>query len=92
MSLDLDNPPIYDYLVKDSMYYMSDAWVNWITTLVQTLTDYLSQNGIFLPNLTNNQIGQIQSPVNGQLLYNITVDAPQFYQSSSNSWRTVSFT
>lgn len=91
MPTDIDGLPLYDRIMNNSGY-LSNIWCSSLSTLIDTLTGYLSQNGIFLPNLTTIQRNQIQNPQNGQLIYNTTVDAPQFYQISSASWRTISFT
>lgn len=92
MANDFDQFPLYDDLIKKGTSEMSDIWVNSMSTFYQNLIGYLTQNGIILPNLTTAQRDAISSPGNGQTIYNTTVDAPQFWQSSSSSWRTVTFT
>ena len=94
MALDFDQLPFYDPLLKSGSNKMSEVWIGAFSTFYQTLIGYLSQNGMFLPLLTGAQRDEIQSPVNGQWIYNTDtdVDAPQFYQLSSASWRTISFT
>ena len=87
-----DRFPVGDPLVKKGSELMSQEWASFMDYFYQNLTDYMNAHGFFLPNLTQTQITAIRSPMNGQLLYNLTVDAPQFYQSSSASWRTISFT
>lgn len=92
MALDFDGPPIYDPITQKSKDYISDIWITWLSTFGQTLAEYLSQNGIFLPLLTTDQRNEITTPQNGQFIYNININAPQFFQSSSGTWRTVTFT
>ena len=92
MAEDFDQFPVYDVLIKPENGKMSDEWIGSFSTLYQTLIGYLTQFGIFLPNLTSVQRNSIINPQNGQIIYNTTIDAPQFYQVSSSSWRTISFT
>lgn len=91
MSTDFDLLPIYDPILKDRNDILSDVWVGAFSRMMETLISFMGQFGFFLPNLTTAQRDEIQQPINGQLIYNTTVDAPQFYQSSSSSWRTVLF-
>lgn len=74
MSIDFDNFPIYDGLVKKGTDKMSDVWVSFMATFIQTLTGYLSQNGIFVPPLTTAQRNELQNVINGQLIYNTTTN------------------
>lgn len=92
MANDFDLLPLYDPILRNKNDILSDVWIGSLATLIDTLISYISQYGFKLPNLTTLQRDQIQSPTNGQLIYNITSNAPQFYQSSTNSWRTISFT
>lgn len=90
MALDFDQPPLYDYLTKDengnNKDRMSDVWIGYYSSLYQTLLDYLGSSGFFLPNLTTAQISSLTNPVIGQMLFNVTVDAPQTY--TSTGWKT----
>jgi hypothetical protein len=92
MANNFDEFPLFDDLIKPGTAKMSDIWVGIMSNFFQNLIGYLTQFGIMLPLLTSAQRDQIQSPSNGQMIYNTTVDAPQFYQTSSTSWRTISFT
>lgn len=92
MALDFDNFPVYDPVTKIRPDLLSDIWADALATFIQTLSGYLTQYGILPPNLTTAQRDEIQAPQNGQWIYNVTVDAPQFWQESTMSWRTVTFT
>lgn len=92
MATDFDLLPVYDAILKDKSDLLSDVWRDILSRNMDTLISYITQFGFNLPNLTTTQRNEIQSPNNGQLIYNITIDAPQFYQVSSSSWRTISFT
>lgn len=92
MATDFDQFPLYDPLIREDSTRMSQVWVAAISTFHQTLIEYLSQYGIMLPEVSTDQRNSILTPLNGQIIYNTTVDAPQFFQASANTWRTVSFT
>ena len=79
MARDFDNFPTYDPLIIGQMFYMSSVWTDSMATFIQTLQEYLSQNGIFIPRLTTSQRDEIQEPVEGQLIYNTnaTVGPPR---------------
>jgi hypothetical protein len=86
MPNDIDGPPVYDPLTRDHDY-LSDIWMTWFTTFIGTVTDYLSQNGIFIPQLTTTQRDALQSPVDGQIIYNSTV--PSFQVRLNGAWKTI---
>jgi hypothetical protein len=74
MAVDLDYPPVYDDLTKYSKDKMSDIWVNWITSNIQTISTYLSQYGISVPKLTTDQRDSIQDVEDGVIIYNTTLN------------------
>ena len=88
----IDQLAYYDPLITGKPDLMSSAWIASLSYLIDTLNGYITPFGFVMPNLSQTQINSIQSPANGQLIYNITADAPQFYQLSTTSWRTISFT
>ena len=92
MATDFDLLPTYDPILKNKPDLLSDIWRDILSRNMDNLISYITQYGFNLPNLTTTQRNEIQSPNNGQMIYNTTVDAPQFYQVSSSSWRTISFT
>lgn len=71
MATDFDDFPIYDALIRSGTRYMSEEWVSSMSTFFQTLITYLKQTGIFIPVLTTAQRDAIQSPQEGQMIYNI---------------------
>lgn len=91
MATDFDLLPFYDPILKNRPDLISDIWMGAFSRMNDTLVSFMGQFGFFIPNLTTSQRDEIQDPVNGQLIYNTTDDAPQFYQSSSSSWRTILF-
>jgi hypothetical protein len=92
MAHDFDRFPLDDILVKPMSGEMSEIWKTFMATFYDNLVLYLSAGGFFLPLLTTQQRDALIQTVNGQIIYNTTVDAPQFYQASSKTWRTYSFT
>jgi hypothetical protein len=97
MSNDFDTLPLYDPLIKPGTDKMSDVWVDSLSTLFQTLIGYLTSGGIFLPRLTTAQRDALDSPEEGQVIYNTDVipgpprtGAPQIWQVKADvgAWRT----
>lgn len=87
MARDFDNFPTYDPVIKERGPYLSSLWANFMATFIETLREYLSQNGIFVPRLTTDQRDALQNVINGQLIYNTTIDKFQGYQA--NSWQNL---
>lgn len=75
MSRDLDQFPTYDPIIRDNIY-LSAVWADFMATFVQTLQGYLSQNGLFVPVLTQEQQNAIQNPVEGQIIYVFNTSMP----------------
>jgi hypothetical protein len=90
MSNDFDEFPINDPLIKNGSNKMSEVWITVMTTFYMNLIDYLSQFGIFVPRITTKQRNSIQSPTEGQMIYNTTLSAPQIFQTGV--WKTFTTT
>lgn len=84
MAQDFDNFPVYDPLVKTGTNKMSDLWSDFMASFIQTLTGYLTQNGIFVPKLTTAQRDALQNVTNGQLIYNTSLN--KFQGLENGSW------
>lgn len=80
MAQDLDEFPLDDPLVKKNGF-ISDSWRAVMSAFYMNLIGYLSQNGVFLPQLTTAQRDQILSPQNGQMIYNTTLDTAQYVKA-----------
>lgn len=75
MARDFDNFPTYDPIIKNDIY-LSNIWSDFMATFVESLQEYLSQNGIFIPRLTLAQRNSIQSPQEGQMIYVSDANTP----------------
>lgn len=84
MAADFDNFPTYDPLIKDESVYMSGIWSDFLATFMQTLQGYLSQNGIFVPRLTTAQRDALRNVMNGQLIYNTSLE--KFQGREAGAW------
>lgn len=93
-NVDFDLFPFYDDLIKRNQLKMSDVWVAAFSSFIQTLQTYLSQNGSFLPQLTEAERDAIQLPVGGQMIYNLDTQLPQIFVYTSiidpvqGDWKT----
>jgi hypothetical protein len=92
---------LYDPVTKNSQDYLNDVWVAWISNFGETLVSYLGQYGVFVPNLTTAQRNDIQSPIEGQMIYNTDLiagpprtGALQVWQVKADvgAWRTITTT
>jgi len=81
MTNQIDQLPYYDPLVKKQNEKMDEIWIAAMSAFIETLNGYLSSFGIFMPQLTTDQRNSIQSPVNGQLIYNTTLNSAQYFQN-----------
>lgn len=95
MSVNIDRPPLYNPITKDAGSKMpkdpvSDEWSSWFSTFMETLQGYLTQFGMLIPVVTNAQRASIQSPVNGQMVYNSDTGTFQGFQAGA--WKTFTLT
>ena len=82
MARDFDFFPTYDPLVKDQVY-LSNIWSDFMATFVESLREYLSQNGIFAPRITTAERDALQNVINGQLIYNTSTEKFQGYENGA---------
>jgi hypothetical protein len=75
MARDLDYFPTYDPIIKDQIY-LSNVWSDFMATFIESLREYLSQRGIFVPVITLAQRNEIQTPVEGQMIYVSDANTP----------------
>ena len=70
MARDFDFFPTYDVLIKaEDEYYLSDMWADFMATFIESLREYLSSFGMFIPVLTLAQRDSIIDPQEGQMIY-----------------------
>lgn len=84
MANQIDQFPYYDPLVRNDLSFkMTDVWIGQMSAFIETLNGYLSSFGMFMPQLTTEERDSIQSPVNGQLIYNTTLDSAQYFKAGT---------
>jgi len=89
MARDLDFFPTYDVLVKDGVY-LSNIWSDFMATFIESLREYLSASGIFIPRLTLAQRNDIQTPQEGQLIYVSDANTPTLPRTAElQIWQVV---
>jgi hypothetical protein len=71
MTNQVDQFPYYDPLIVNSNIKMSEVWIAALSAFIDTMNGYLSPFGDFIPIVTTVQRASIQSPVEGQIIYNI---------------------
>jgi len=81
MANDFDQFQVDDDLVKPGTNKMSPVWVDFISFFYMNLIGYLTQSGILLPQLTTAQRDALQSPQNGQMIYNTTLNSAQYLKN-----------
>lgn len=70
----IDQLCYYDPLIKGSQDKMSDVWIAAFSAHIDTLNGYITPFGFLTPQLSKEQRDSIQSPVNGQIIYNTTLN------------------
>lgn len=83
MTNQIDQLPYYDPLLKRENLKMSEVWIAAMSAFIETLNGYLSDFGMFMPQLTTAQRDTIQAPVNGQLIYNTTLGSAQYFKTGT---------
>jgi hypothetical protein len=78
MANQIDQLPYYDPLLKNADLKMGDVWIAALSAFIETLNGYLSEFGMFIPKLTTAERDSIQSPVDGQLIYNTDLGTAQY--------------
>jgi hypothetical protein len=98
MANSIDQFNYYDDLVNPNNKKMSQDWISQLSSFVDVLNGYLTPFGILIPQLTTSQRDSIQSPVEGQMIYNTdaTIGPPrsaeiQVWQVKAGvgAWRAV---
>lgn len=75
MARNFDDFPTYDPVTRNGNY-LSGVWADFMATFVESLQEYLSSLGVFIPSMTVAQRNTIQNPVEGQLIYVSNANTP----------------
>lgn len=90
MARDLDFFPTYDPIIKDKVY-LSNVWSDFMATFIESLRQYLSSYGSFVPSITLAQRNSIQTPVEGQMIYVSDSNTPTLPRTAQlQIWQMVS--
>lgn len=79
----IDQFPYYDPMIKGKTDKMSEVWIAELSAFIDTLNGYISPFGFLTPQLTTEQRDSIQSPVNGQIIYNTTLNKFQGFENGA---------
>jgi hypothetical protein len=79
----IDQFPYYDPLLKGRNEKMSEVWIAAFSAFIDTMNGYISPFGFLTPQLSTAQRDVIQSPVNGQIIYNTTLNKFQGFENGS---------
>lgn len=94
----IDQFTYYDPLLKGKDDKMSEIWIASLSAFIDTMNGYITPFGFLIPNISTAQRNSIQSPQEGQLIYNTdaTVGPPrtgelQVWQvkAGTGAWRTI---
>lgn len=89
MARDFDNFPTYDPVIKDKVY-LSNIWSDFIATFVESLREYLSSRGAFIPRMTLAQRDEIQDPQEGQMIYVTDANTPTLPRTAQlQMWQVI---
>jgi hypothetical protein len=75
MARDFDDFPTYDPIIRDDIY-LSSMWADFMATFIESLQEYLSERGIFIPVLTLSERNEIKDPQEGQMIYVSNANTP----------------
>jgi len=70
MANSIDQLNYYDDVVRVNSLKMSEEWVSQLSSFIDVLNGYLTPYGMLIPQVTTAQRNEIQSPVEGQMIYN----------------------
>ena len=85
MANSIDQFNYYDPLVRrESPLKMSEEWISQLSSFIDSLNEYLTPFGIIASRITTEERDSIQSPINGQLIYNTTLN--KFQGRENGAW------
>jgi len=78
--------PLEEPLV-DQNGYITEPWKDWLVQFSDILSDQISQLGFFLPILSTDRRDKIESPKDGQIIFNSTTNRIQVWYSGT--WNNI---
>lgn len=66
---------------------MAEVWIAAFSSFIDTLNGYITPFGFLVPQLTTAQRNAIQSPENGQIIYNTTTN--KFQGRENGIWQNL---
>jgi hypothetical protein len=85
------NPPINDPITKTSADMLSDIWVRWFSTSIQTIQNYITPDGFLLQSFSNEDLALIAKPFDGLTVFNSDDQNVQIYVTSLGGWKALAF-
>lgn len=82
MARDLDSFPTYDPVIKDKVY-LSNVWSDFMASFIDSLREYMSQHGFFVPRLTLAERDEIQDPQDGQMVFVSDISELQIWKAGA---------
>lgn len=89
--LAIDSPPINDAIAQPSLL-LSDIWMRWFSTFVQTLQLYITPSGFLLQSYTATEIASFGELIDGLLIFNSDTQEVQVYIGSAGGWKVIPYT
>lgn len=83
MSQTFDELPLYDPIFDPNTRKLTPVWFNFLASFSQTLGQYLSENGMDLPQMTTTQRNAQINPPNGRMIYNTTTNKGQIREAGA---------
>lgn len=82
MARNLDNFPTYDAITNENGF-LTGIWFDFMATFIESLKEYLSEFGMFAPRITTVERDSLRNVVNGQFIYNTTLEKFQGFEAGA---------